>query len=350
MNNFILGVIFLVLALGGIVVRKTYYHLPARELKRQAEKKDPVAEQLYRAVAYGNSLRGLLWLYIGLMSALSLVLLARVLPIWLSLAIVAPLLWVAFSLLPASRSTRIGTRVTLAVTPLVAWLLNYMHPVLSRGADIVERRYTIGDHTLLFERNDLLELIERQQRQADNRLSLEELEIAKRALSFDDYKVSDILTPRSEVKTVQADDTIGPILIHELHQGDQEYVLVREHANGPFVGMLRTSRLGIKSSGHIRNIMEPTVYYVHENDVLTQALHAFFITNHPLFVVVNSFEEYVGIITVENILQHLLGHIPGDDFDQYADVAAVAARHPKKSRKSKPVEETSVKTDDEVLE
>lgn len=338
MTNLLFALVLLVLALGGIVVRKTYFALPIRELKRQAERHDPLASKIYPAVAYGNSLRGLLWLFIGLTGAGSLVLLARQLPVWASLLVVGPLLWIAFSLLPASRTSKLGARLAVMVAPTIFWLLNYLHPALSRGASTVEKRYLTGRHTGLFEREDLLKLIEKQQRQQDSRLTAEELEIARRALSFDEHIVGDVLTPRKVVKIIMADDTVGPILIDELHQSGQEYVLVRDGPKGPFVGTLAFKDLDLKSSGHVRSLMKPTIYYVHENDRLSEALGAFFSTNHPLFVVVNSFEEYLGIITVETIIRQLLGHIPGDDFDQYADITAVAARHPavKKSKKAEP--------------
>jgi CBS domain containing-hemolysin-like protein len=346
MTNLTFAVILLLLALTGIVARKTYYYLPLRELKRRAAKHDPLAVQLYRAAAYSNSLRSLLWLYIGLTSAASLVLLARLLPIWASLLIVGPLLWIAFSLIPATRTTRLGIFVTRMITPPLAWLLNYLHPMLSRGADVVEQRYTAPAHTRLFEREDLLDLIKRQQHQPDNRITDEELEIAKRALSFDDHSIGDVMTPRKHIKTVLVDDTVGPILIDEVHKSGQDYALVRESRKGPFVGTLAFKRLNLQSSGHVRDIMEPRVYYLHESDPLSQALHAFFVTNHPLFVVVDNFEEYIGTLTIENVLRQLLGHIPGADFDQYADLALVAARHEKPRKSGK----TPVKTDDKVVE
>ncbi|MDB5164910.1 MAG: hypothetical protein JWL89_536 [Candidatus Saccharibacteria bacterium] len=353
MTSFIFAIILLILAIAGVVVRKTYYYLPLNELKRQAEKQDPLASRLYTAVAYGSSLRGLLWLFIALTSAGGFVLLARSVSPWLSFAVVIALLWAAFSWLPASRVTSLGARLTASVTPLVTWILNYIHPLFSRGTSLVEKRYTATHHTGLFERSDVIELIERQQQQADNRLSEEELEIIKRALSFSDYKVRDVLTPRKAIHTVLIDDTIGPILIDELHKSGQEYALVRASAKGAFVGTLSAKRLGLRTDGRVRDVMDDTVYYVHENDVLSEALHAFFVTNYPVFVVVNSFEEYVGIITVENVLHELLGHIPGDDFDQYADLSAVAARHPRtkktKNQAANP-EETPVKTDDKVVE
>lgn len=325
--NLFWAILLLTLALAAVVIRKTYYSLPLRELKRKAEHHDRLASSIYPAVAYGNSLRTLLWLVIGFLSAGSIVLFARTLPFWVSLLIAGPLLWIAFSWLPASRVTKPGAWLTKRVTPAILWFLNWTHPVLSRSADAVEKRVQTVKHTGLFERDDLLELINKQQNQPDNRLTPEELEIAKRALSFSDYIVGDVLTPAKQIKTVLADDVVGPILIDDMHKSGQSLVLVRTSRNGPVVGSLSFTQLGLQSKGHVRDVMDDTVYYLHENDSLSEALHAFFVTNHPVFIVVNTFEEYLGVITIENILKELLGHVPGDDFDQYADLTAVAARH-----------------------
>jgi len=357
MSDLTWAIVFLLLALSGIVLRKTYFYLPLHELQRQALKHDEVAERLYKAAAFGNSLRGLLWLYIGLTSAASIVLFARELPIWASLLVVGPLIWIAFSLIPATRRTYLGTELTILATPLIAWFLNYLHRPISRIADLLSRRYVIGHHTRLFEREDLLELLRRQQEQPDNRIPEEELVIARRALGFDDHRVADLLTPRKEVKAISADDTVGPILIDEIHKSGG-LVLVRDGGKkGPIVGSLQTSQLSLQSKGKVRDVMDDTVYYLHENDKLSEALHAFFVTNHPLFVVIDGFEDYVGIITVENIIKHLLGHLPGSDFDQYADPAAVAGRFANKSAEPElePIEVPEpdpdpVKTEEEVVE
>jgi CBS domain containing-hemolysin-like protein len=220
---------------------------------------------------------------------------------------------------------------------------------MSRLVRLVSKRYSAPVHTGIYERDDLLQLVEQQQQQGDSRLSVEELEIIRHVLSFPDFTVRDVMTPRGDVRTVHANETVGPILINELHQTGLEHVLVQDSPHGQIVGTLAVHELGIHSDGQVRDLMESTVYFVHENDSLSEALHAFFVTNHPLFVVTNSFEEYVGIITVQSILGQLLGHIPGDDFDQYADLAAVAARHPR-SRSSKKNLKNTDDIDAEVIE
>lgn len=365
--NTIWAIVFLILALAGVVLRKTYHAVPERELKRRAVH-DPSAARLYRAVAYGNSLSSLLWLYIGLTSAASFVLFARSLSVWVSLLIIGPVLWIVFSLLPATRVTKIGQGLAWVVTPPIAWLLNYLHPLLGRGADLVEQRYTAPAHTGLFERDDLLRLIEQQQKQADNRLTAEELEITKQVLTFNEHTVGDIVISRKKIKTVLADDTIGPILIDEMHKSSQDFVLVRDKKGGIVIGSLAFKQLSLDSHGKVRDLMDSTVYYLHEADTLSEALHAFYTTNSSLFVVTNSSEEFVGIITIQTLVKQLLGHVPGEDFDQYTDPTAVANRHikPKKAseteadmvidmanetvHESTPEDKDAVKTDEEVVE
>ena len=134
---------------------------------------------------------------------------------------------------------------------------------------------------------------------------------------------------------------------------------MQDTPKGDFVGTLAFKRLGIESHGQVQDIMSKDIFYVHENDPLAQALHAFFATHQPLFVVVNSFEEYVGIVTLEGILRQLLGDVHGDGFEDHHNVAAVAARHPKAEKpkkaekKEKPKKKSKKKpkkTTEEVVE
>lgn len=326
-------------------MRKTYFYIPGRELKRRAEKHDKLAATMYRAVAYGSSLRTLLWLYIGLTTAASLVIFSRVLPVWVSLLIVGPILWATFSWLPASRMTKVGAWVTARVTPVVAFLLHYLHPPLSRVSDAIRSKTTYNDHSGIYERDDLLHLLDHQAWQKDSRISEEELEIAKKALTFGDYKVADILIPRKKVKTIVASDTIGPVLIDELHKNAQNYALVKDKKGGDFIGSLTFKSLGLDSEGKVDDMTRHMVHYLHENDSLSDALHAFFVTNNPVFIVVNSFNEYVGIISIEKIMEQLLGHLPGSDFSQYNDPEAVSAKHPK-TKNHKKDHDAPVKTEE----
>lgn len=348
MTNYYLAILLLLFSIGGVVVRKTYYYLPFRELKRRAEHHDPLASKLYPTVSYTNSLRGLLLGFIILTSASGVVLLSREAPIWLGLIAVVLLLWAVYSWIPASRTTGFGVWLTMLVNPAILWIVGHLHRILDRPTKFVENRLALDMHTGLYERDDLLHLIEKQQDQPDSRFTEEELEIAKRALSFGDYTVNDVLTPKKFVKTVLASDTVGPILIDELHKSKQNHILVRESQKGEFIGTINYKLLGLHSSGKVKDYVNPALYYVHEDDTLNQVLHTFFVTNRPLFVVVDNIGEYVGIVTIDSVLQQLLGHVPGDDdvIEQYSTPSATVKRY-KKQRQHAESDDSIVEFEDD---
>src|SRR5438132_7259837 len=105
---------------------------------------------------------------------------------WLSFWIVVLIIWTAYSWLPSSRVTRAGAVLTKLATPIIVRLLNLLHPILDRSVAVASSRYSAENHTGLYEREDLIDLLEQQQRQSDSRISDEELEISKRALRFSD--------------------------------------------------------------------------------------------------------------------------------------------------------------------
>ena len=338
MLMFIFALVCIALSFIALTLRKTYYYLPERELKRQAKNGDKLAKVLYRAVAYGQSLQLLLWLLIGLFAALGFVLLARIAPPLLGFIAIAVLLWLGFAWVPSQRLTAIGARIAVWCTPTVAWLLRYLNPLTSRFTEWVHWHRPDEVHNGLYEKSDLLEFIERQKHQADSRIPLEELELVERALQFDQVKVRHVFTPRKKVKAVGRGDAVGPILLDELHAaGHSRYPVYDKDVNN-IVGTIHVVTLDeAKQGGHVRDFMDKGVAYLHEGDTLADALHAVYTTKHQLFVVVNSFEEYVGIVTLEDILHALVGRPIGDEFDAHHNRVAVAAKHAKK--KSKPAEE-----------
>lgn len=327
MLGFLFAVLLLLVALTAVTLRKTYYYVPAKELKRQAEAGDKLASTLYRAVAYGASLRALLWIVIVLSSAGGFLLLNAVAPPLICFIAIAGLLWLAFSWLPNTRVTSLGAHLAAWSTPTLAKVLSYVHPLLNRVANPFHKHYQAVNHTGLFETDDLMELLERQGGQEDNRVPVNQLEMVKRLLSSHTYKIADVCTPRAEVKTISDNDTIGLVLLDELHAANQSSFPVRRGNTDKIVGALYLNDLNLKTEGKVSDYMQSDVRYVHEDDSLNEVLQTFFKTKHQLFVVVNSFEEYVGIVTLEHVMQQLLGGFPDSGFDQHHDVTAVANKH-----------------------
>ncbi|HSX53128.1 MAG TPA: CBS domain-containing protein [Patescibacteria group bacterium] len=342
MLKFLAIIVLAVITLLAIALQKAYTNIPRTELKRRAQRGDQFADLLYRAASYGLSLQIFMWAIIGLSAAGFFVMLTLSVPGWLALLGSLALLWFGFAWLPNTRVSKLSNLAARFLTPPIAWLLDHLYPLLNRIAHLLRKHTHIKVHSGLYEKEDLLALLDRQTSQAGNRLSAEELRIAAGALTFGDKLVRDVMTPRRIVKSVATTDAMGPHLMDELHASGHSRWPVYQDKPDNIVGMLYARDLmSAGNGGQVRDLMKKHVYYVHEEQSLSQVLGAFLKTKHHLFIVVNAFEEIVGIITIEDILEQILGKPIVDEFDKYDDMRAVAALGAKAEHKNQVPEETS---------
>lgn len=331
MITFLFILLLAALTLASISIQKTYSKVPLKELKRRATKGDEVAKALHSAVAYGASLDLLLWGIIGLSAALFFVVLSSSLPSWLAIFGCAALLWVGFAWLPTSNVSAVSEKAAKTLAPAISWLLSHLYPLLNKLGGFIQKHRRFTFHSGLYQKEDLIDLLDNQQKQPDNRMTAYELGIVKSALSFSDMLIRDIMTPKRVVKMVSQDDSIGPLLMDELHKSGFSRFPVTGDKPENIVGTLYIKDLvQAKQGGKVKDHMKKAVFYVNEEKPLQHALQAFLKTKHHLFVVVNSFEEIVGIITIEDVLEQVLGKQIVDEFDKYEDLRAVAALQAKK--------------------
>lgn len=318
------GIVLGLLTLQAISLRKAYGDIPAKELKRRARQGDPYATGLYRASAYGASLNVVLWGLVGLSAAGFFLIIVRELPGWLAFLGVVSVVWFGFAWMPSARLSGPGRKVALRTAPLFGWFMERLHPLVSRVADFLRRHRPVV-HTGLYEKEDLLELIQNQLVQTYNRIDEDELRIAWHALSFGDRIIRDVMTPRRMMRTVAAEETIGPVLMGELHDSGFSRFPVTGDGPDDIIGTLLIKDLvGKKSGGLVKSVMTSAVYYVNEERPLVHVLEAFLKTKHHVFIVVNSFAEVVGLITIEDVLEQVIGRRIVDEFDKYDDLRAVA--------------------------
>lgn len=333
MLDYFIAVFLLLIVLLAIELRKTYHAVPKKELRYRASHGDQLAEKLYRAAAYDSTLDVFLWLIIILGAAGSLVLFNRVAPLWLSFIGIVLLLWLGFAWLPKAKVSKFTRKLVIMVTPPVAGILNYIHPSVKRIYRVTRSDFEGSVHTGVYDKRDLIDLIDKQKTQNDNRISEEELNIIKRSIKLSETKVSQACLPWSKVKTISSTDPVGPILLDELHKSDQLLIPVTEDDKSKeVIGILNLNKLDLTSKGIVDDSMDRTVYYLNEDDTLDTALKSFAITNYPLFIVVDDKQHFVGTLSFNNIIERLVGHIPGDNFEQFSSLIGTANKY-------KPAEE-----------
>lgn len=325
MGLFLLVVLLAALLLTSLSLQRIFYRLSARQLKSLARSGDAAAKSLYKLAAHGQNLHGLLWFFVVLFASLLFVSVAQITGFWLGLIFIAIFIWVGFGWLPSTKISHFEIDLAAWVGRPLEFLLAYLHRPLIVIGNFAGSHSRREFYSGIYDKADLLAILSEQATQAGNTIDGEELELARRALMFGDQKVQDHMTPRTEVMTLGPSDQITPKLVGDIHSSGQTMFPVIEKTPERIVGSLKLEDvMDIKQSGTVQKLMDTKVFYVHEDHSLAQVLDAFYKTHRRLFIVVNKFEDFVGVITLEQVIEQIIGQPILSDFSDYDQRVAVA--------------------------
>lgn len=144
-----------------------------------------------------------------------------------------------------------------------------------------------------------------------------ERELIQNVFDFDDRLVKQIFTPRTQIVGIDADTPVADAISFALKEGYSRYPLFEDSLD-QIVGFVHTKDLLVaameKSQKNLRELMRP-VLYVHLNKKIGQLLRQFQRERRQLAVVTNEFGGTVGLVTMEDIVEELVGEIQ-DEHDQ----------------------------------
>ncbi len=172
-------------------------------------------------------------------------------------------------------------------------------------------------------REELQHLIEKSGAALDSNERL----LLSHALSFRDKTVDSVMTPRNVISTIKKGEFLGPLVLSELHDSGHSRLPVIDEDLDHIVGTLHIRdllSLDIKRSVTVEKAMEPKVFYIHQGDTLEHALAAFLDTHHHLFIVINDQRETVGLLSLEDVIETMIGRKIIDEDDNHADLRAIA--------------------------
>lgn len=185
----------------------------------------------------------------------------------------------------------------------------------------------------LYSRDELSELIQR----SKTIIGENERKLLSSALDFPDKTVESVMTPKAVIDFIKESEFLGPLVLDELHALGHSRLPVISEDLDHVVGVLHLRdmlSLDVKHSASANEVMEKKVYYIRHDDTLEHALAAFIRTRHHLFIVINENRETVGLITLEDVMESLIGRKIVDEDDIHADLRAVAAQEGKRNNTS----------------
>lgn len=205
-------------------------------------------------------------------------------------------------------------------------LMSVLSPLIKHFSMFLEQ-HDSGIAAKHVTKKELLVMLGSKELTSNSDITSEESRMLRKVLTFSEKKIRDVMTPRRMVRLVAAEDELGPVLLDELHaSGHSRFPVTNgDDKHLQFLGTLFIRDLALqKKVRKVSELMSPEVFYIHEEESIDKALRAFLRTRHHLFVVVNNFQEFVGVLSVEDALEEVIGKEIVDEADTVEDLREAA--------------------------
>lgn len=167
-------------------------------------------------------------------------------------------------------------------------------------------------------------------------LDADEYRLLKNIMNISEVMTSDVMTPRTVVFGCDAESTVGKAVAMPELQMFSRFPIWENNDSDNIIGYAITkdvlkSALDGKSSKLMRELVRE-VYFIPENAPLAKALEQFLKRRQHLFVVVDEYGGVEGLITMEDVMEAILGTEIVDENDRIIDLRELA-----KNRRDKRV-------------
>jgi CBS domain containing-hemolysin-like protein len=128
-------------------------------------------------------------------------------------------------------------------------------------------------------------------------------------LAAEDKTVADIMTAKKRVVTVEPSATLGPVLLSDLQKSGHGYFPVATKKGEP-IGVLALSELAdihaAKQRASVKELMSEQVAWAEESTPLYTLASLFLSEKQYLILVKNSQDEFVGVVSLADLMKHVL--------------------------------------------
>jgi len=172
----------------------------------------------------------------------------------------------------------------------------------------------------------------------DGSISKSESSIIANALSLDDIRVHEIMTPRTVITSFNRRSTVGEIF-DAYPNVPFARIPVYQDSLDHMVGMVRRRDLlkavanDLEADPVTTHMQE--IHFIPETATAAQALQEFLKVHQQLFVVVDEFGSTAGVLTIEDVMEHLIGREIFEKDDIAVDMRELARARLKKSLRAR---------------
>jgi len=168
-------------------------------------------------------------------------------------------------------------------------------------------------------------------------LTVNERDMISNALSLDEIRIQEIMTPRTVVTAFEGSETIGEIFQKD---GNIPFARLPVYSDNidNIIGIVRRREILAKKAAdqdqtRIEELMFETLF-IPETASAADALQAFLKNHQQLAVVVDEYGSMAGVVTMEDIMESIIGQEIFEPDDPAIDMRELARQQQRKKRKN----------------
>ena len=219
-------------------------------------------------------------------------------------------------MLPKSIAKKYSLRLALGTASSLVFFMHLLTPisfVLTKIGEFASR-LTKGDSEVSVTEDELYDIIENMTDEGD--LDSEQGDLVHSALAFGDLTAESILTARVDMETIDVDDPLEEIL-SQVKASRHSRIPVYQDSVDNIIGVLQIRRfmreyLQKREKPDLRSLLDEP-YFVHQSAKIDELLSVMSSKKINMTIVTDSYGGTVGIVTVEDILEELVGEIWDED-------------------------------------
>lgn len=220
-------------------------------------------------------------------------------------------------LVPKSFAIRKAEQSTLAIAVPLRWFYVITRPftwilfIITVGVLKLFKIEPASESDLAHSEEELRMILEASQEGGH----IDEVEqiLMRRALTFGDRTVSDIMVPRTETAFLPTSRTVSEAISEVEETNHTRYPVFEEDVDN-ILGYLHVKDLyRAPRSGTLRRLLRP-IGFIAETANIELALQRFQSTRTPLAIVVDEHGGTAGIVTIQDVVEELIGEVQ-DEFD-----------------------------------
>jgi len=147
---------------------------------------------------------------------------------------------------------------------------------------------------------------------AENAIEKEERDLVRNALEFDDKLIQDVMTPKDQVFSLDGKSKLSKV-ISKIEEKGFSRIPVFDNVSDNIVGILHIWDISrVPEKEYSKTIIEKIVrkpFFVFSNDRISNLLIELKKKDMHMAVVVDDDDKLIGIITVEDLLEEIVGDI-----------------------------------------